>query len=306
MNISAWQACQIYRQGVAALTMNNLDLAAQYFKQAGDGFAMSPAQGKFQAESRFAEAQARRLLKQYAQAAKLFACAAELLGKYDPGSPYLKAALSYMNNLPGQRRLHGKASHNESKLRALPVMADMVERNLVLKGKITQLDDGTKIALLKDNEFFTGGSKRLLPEAAGVDLSDAYVHKTIYKAFVDMDCLEFADLGGNYYTAPDNYKVFKSGGKAVVIGASDQFWGPVLQVAISGRQYGICMDLPGMSTSSHNILVVTDGQHILAIDPRTSDTWKLTASFSGRVPDFSWLKLTHPKKAAKPLKLLAD
>lgn len=294
--IAAWQASQNYRQGVAALGVKDYAMAADFFKQAGSGFAVSDGAGKYLAEARFAEGQARRLLKQNAQAAKLFSEAVELFRKYDIGSSYLKAAVDYRNALTKSTPLSGKVAKNEASLKSLPAQMDMVDKHVILKGKLTKLEDGTKIAALKDDDFFNGGSKRLLPEAAGVDVSDGYVHNTLFKAFAKMNCLEWAELGGNLYTAPDNYFALKANGKTTVIGASDQFWSPVIQLVLNGRQYGICMDLPGMSSYSHNVLVVTDGQHVLAIDPRTYDTWKLTASFSKRHPEFSWSKLTHIKK----------
>lgn len=293
-NIAAWQASQNYRQGVTALGTKDYNVAAEYFRRAGAGFAISEGSGKFLAEARYAEGQARRLMKQNAQAGKLFGEAVDLFRKYDLGSPFLKAAVDYRNALT--KPLHGKVTRFDSKFSALPAQMDTVDRHVVLKGKVTRLEDGTKIAALKDDEFFNGGSKRLLPEAAGVDVSEGYVHNSLFKAFAKMNCLEWAELGGNLYTAPDNYFALKASGKTAVIGASDQFWSPVIQLVLNGHQYGICMDLPGMSAYSHNVLVVTDGQHVLAIDPRTYDTWKLTASFAKRRPEFNWSKLTHTKR----------
>jgi len=295
-SIAAWQASQAYRQGIAALSLKDYGMAADYFRQAGNGFATSTQAGKYLAEARYAEGQARRLLKQNAQAAHLFAEAVQLFGKYDQHSPYLKAAVEYRNSLTKSEQLKGHLSRFVPNLRDLPAQMDTVDRHILLTGKLTKLEDGTKLTYLKDDDFFNGGSKRLLSEAAAVDVSDPYVHNAIYKAFLQMNCLEWAELGGNYYTAPDNYAALKSSGKTVVIGASDQFWSPIIKLFINGHQYGVCMDLPGMSAYSHNVLVVTDGQHVLAIDPRTYDTWKLTASFAKRRPDFAWSKLTHVKK----------
>jgi hypothetical protein len=296
-NLLAWQAAQAYRQGATALSLKDYNLAAEYFKQAGDGFAQCLDQGKYLAEARFAEGQARKLLKQDAQATQLFGAAIALFRQYDPGSRYLKAALAQLNPPKSNKSLKGQASKNEVRLQQLPAIMDAVDRNVVLKGKLTQLDDGTKIASLKDDElFFDGGSRRLLSQAAQVDVSDAYVHNNVYKAFLKMNCLEFSDLGGNYYTAPDAYKSIKSEGKTVIIGASNDFLVPVLKLKINGRQYGISMDLPGMSKYTRNVMVVTDGQHVLAIDPRNSDTWKLVATHVGRVSGFGWTKLTHIKK----------
>ncbi len=295
-NIVAWQASQAYRAGVAALSQKDFNLAADYFKQAGDGFASLSEQGKFAAESRFAEGQARKLLNQTVQANKLFAEAVELFRQYDPGSRYLKAALAQLSPPKITKSLKGRATKIDVKLQQLPAIMDAVDKNVFLKAKITQLDDGTKIASLKDEELFNGGSKRLLAQAAAVDVSDAFVHNTVYKAFLKMNCLEFADLGGNYYTAPDSYKSIKSDGRTVIIGASNEFWAPVLKLKINGRLYGIAMDLPDMSKTTRNVLVVTDGQHVLAIDPKNSDTWKLVGTQAGHTSGFGWAKLTHIKK----------
>lgn len=297
-NIAAWQASQAYRQGITALSVKDYSTAADYFSQAGRGFAASSESGKYLAEARFAEGQARRLLKQNAQAAALFAEAVELFRKYDLHSSFLKAAVDYRNSLTKTEPLKGHVSTIAPSLHALPAQMDTVNRHIVLTGKLTKLEDGTRIASLKDDDFFNGGAKRLLTEAAAADVSDPYVKNTIYKAFVQMNCLEWAELGGNYYTAPDSYTALKYGGKTIVVGASDQFWSPVIKLLIDGHQYGICMDLPAMSAYSHNVLVVTDGQHVLAIDPRTYDTWKLTASFGKHRPEFTWSKLTHIKKPA--------
>lgn len=290
-NLDAWFAAQAYRKGTNALTASNFHAAADFFKQAGDGYEAAIGESKLLAESRFAEGQARRLLRQNAQAAKLFAMAAALFAKYDPGNPYLKAAINYLHTAP----LSGKVTAGSVQLRPLtPVMA--VDRSVPLKGKVTQFDDGTKLSALKDNEFFTGGAKRFLAEAATVDLSDAFVKKQVLKAFAKMNCLEFAALGGNSYTAPENYHALRSGGKTVIIGASDEFWTPVLHLSINSHAYGVSMGLPGMSKSSRNVMVLTDGQHVIAIDPRTNDTWFLKVTFARRGPDFTWLKLAHSRK----------
>jgi hypothetical protein len=176
-----------------------------------------------------------------------------------------------------------------------------VDRSVFLKGRLTQLEDGTKIASLKDSDFFNGSLKRLVPEPATANITDGYVRDVVYKAFVSMNCLEFTALGCNYYSAPDNYKALMAGGRNIVVGASDSMamTSPTIHLTIRGRQYGVAMDLPGLNRSSHNVLVCTDGQHVLAIDPRTHDSWRLIASFGNKVPDFSWSKLTHIKKGSK-------
>lgn len=306
----AWQAGMMYRLGGAALDNRNYELAAEYFKQAGDRFQLSVGEGKFVGESRFAEAQARRFLRQDAKAADLFQIAAEQFQQYDPYNPFLKAALDSLAYL---RPLHGKLDKTASKPKSLvgkvtqsqpqtsmhllpmplPRMANVVDKNVTLKANVTKLENGTLIASLKDNELFTRG---LLPEAAAVDVSDKFVHDAVYKAFLKMTCLESAALGGNYYTAPDEYKAFKADSKTVVVGAANEFWSPVVRLKLNGKEYPICMDLPGMSKGTKNVLLVHDGEHVLALDPRTGDSWKLMAVTTSKLPDFSWWKLTHTKK----------
>ncbi len=304
-NLREWQASQYYKQGVSALSVNNLYGAAEQFRIAEAGFAMAN-NGRFQAQAKYAEAQTRRMLRQNAQAATLYAAAAELFRKYDPTSPYLKASIDQVGLLsmvgktaPNNKKpLQGQATENElppeQQLKSLPAMTDHVDKVVPLSGSVTQLAGGIKVDSLKDGDFFNGGNQ--LPKAAAVNVSDAYVKNTVLKAFTDMTCLEFAALGGNYYTAPDLYSSFKVNGKAIVVGASDQAFSPSIKLTINGKQATVAMDLPGMSRHSKNILLVTDEQHVLAMDPRTKDTWKLVTSFHKSVPEFNWWKLTHEKK----------
>ena len=295
--LEGWQASQAYRQGFAAMNANNFAAAANCFKVAGDGFEAS-GEGVHAGEARFAEAQACKLMRQDAQAAKLFARAADLFKKFDPSNPFLKASLARMADR--KPALQGKLSHSDVRLRSLPPQMDTVQRNIPLKGKVTELEDGTKVASLHDDDFFTGGQRRLLPEAAAADISEGFVKDQILKAFAQMNCLEFSALGGNTYTAPDNYTSLKSGGKPIVIGASDELWSPSIKLFLNGKQYAISMDLPSMNKYSHNVLVVTDGQHVLAIDPRTHETWKLMAAVAKKQkrPEFNWQKLQHVHNAA--------
>lgn len=301
--ISGWQASQSYQQGFMAMQSNNFAAAADMFKYAGDGFE-SANLGRFAGEARYAQAQANKLLKRDAIASKLFAQAYDLFLKYDKKSPFLQAAFARID--PRDRMLIGKTSKttltaNATKtgganLKSIPPITDTVSRTIPLQGRLTQLEDGTKLASLHDEDFFNGGPKRLLPEAAACDVTDLYVKDQVLKSFAEMNCLEFTTLGGNQYTAPDSYGSLKADGKNVVVGSADEEQTPTIKLSLNGRQYGVAMDLPGKSKYSHNVLVVTDGQHILALDPRTHDTWKLMASFTHRTPEFDWEKLSHIKK----------
>lgn len=293
-----YMASQNYYQAQVQLQYSQFKLAADAFKRAGDLFHASVGECSAMANARYGEAGARMLIKEDAQAAKLFQESIELFKKYDPYSPYLKAAMDYSAKLtpkPLTAKITVKEQPKEKKLEVMIPKLDHIDKNITLNPKLTQLEDGTKIYTLKATDFFNG-SKYVLPEAAALDLREGFVNDTVYKAFLKMDCLEFAALGSNYMTANNNYKPFKSGEKSVAIGASDQFWSPVVHLKINGKEYAISMDLPGISKNSKNVLLVTDLNHVLAIDPRTNDTWKLVTSFNGNNADFSWWKLTHVKK----------
>lgn len=303
-----YMANQAYYQASYMMQYQQFKLAADQYKRAGDGYLASVGPCQAMANARYGEAGARMLVKENAAAGKLFKEAVDLFQKYDPYSPFLKAAMDYSAKLnpplaasaaatkPIEGKVVKEEPKKEQKLVFMVPKADKIEKSIPLNAKFTQLEDGTKIYSLKATDFFNG-SKYLLPEAAALDLKEGFVNDTVYKAFLKMDCLEFSALGANYMTANNNYKPFKSGDKSVVIGASDGFWSPVVNLNINGKEYGVSMDLPGISKNSRNVVLLTDGSHVLAIDPRSLDTWKLVTSFNGKNADFSWWKLTHVKKS---------
>lgn len=225
----------------------------------------------------------------------------------------LKQQVPKMGKMPAKRRtriarLEGAAVHHEEleipicgywptkeqlKFRALSA-ASAIDPSVPLKAKVTKLADGTLLDSLKDDALFDENLKRMIPGTAPADLTNGYVKETVLKAFVKMDCLEYTALGANSYTATDIFKPLSFGGKNVVSGATSQKDGPILNLTIGGRIYYINMTLPGLEPTSHNVVVVSNGQKVLAIDPRTDDTWQLNM----RLPYhqyFSWSKLTHTR-----------
>jgi hypothetical protein len=185
------------------------------------------------------------------------------------------------------------------KLQAIQPRIASIERTL--KGNLTQLADGTQLASLHDTDFFDG-TKKLLPQVAGCDISDKFLKATIYNAFLEMTCLEFSALGANYTNATEVFKPFLVDGKPALIGASEDIWeAPTAKIAINGKDFNVPMALPGISKYSHNVSLLTDGQHVLAIDPRKNDIWKLVPVFKEKgASDFSWWKLTHTKRPSIP------
>ncbi len=236
--ILAWQAAQVYKQGVLSLSEKRYAIAAGYFKSAGDSFAALPGNERFLAESRFAEAQSRRLMGQKQTANKLYQEAVDLFRQYDPLSPYLAAALD--NLYPSGRGLHGRLSLAESRWKALTAAANIqsVERDVYLKGQATQLDGGAQMHSGK----------------ATSDITEISIKKTVLQAFVKMTCLETAELGSNYYTAADRYVPLKANGKALVIAASSGFMAPIIRIRLNGHFYNVGVDLPDLSTNRKNCL----------------------------------------------------
>ena len=278
-NIQAWQASQVYKEGVKALSAKDYNLAAQFFKIAGDGFATAGGNEKFLAESRYAEGQSRRLLGQKQAAIPLYQEAISLFRQYDLLSPYLKAAVNNLRSItpPLQARL----AKTDMRLKALAEVSGIqaVDRNIILKGRATDMDNAN---LLRE-------------EKATNSVTEAHIKKTVLQAFVKMTCLETAELGSNYYTAADRYLPLRADGKNIAVPASSGFNAPIISIKLNGQSYNVGVDLPELSASRRTVYLVTDGKNVLAIDPATYDVWKLYSRLDKHSAEFDWHKLTHQK-----------
>jgi tetratricopeptide (TPR) repeat protein len=274
--LHALEGARMYQRGVLCLSTKRFGVAADCFKTAGDQFALTTGNERFLAESRFAEAQSRRMLGQKQTATQLYQEAVDLFRQYDPLSPYLKAALDNLNQSTG---LHGRASLAQARLRAITAASSIqsVEREVYLKGSATVIDSG------------------LHAGRGAADVTNAFIKKTVLQAFVKMTCLETAELGSNYYTAADRYLPLKANGKTLALSATTGFLVPIIRIRLNGRFYNVGVDLPELSSNRRTVYLVTDGRNVLAIDPGNYDVWKLYAKFKTRNADFEWRKLTHTK-----------
>jgi hypothetical protein len=280
-NLRAWQASQVYKQATLALNKNNLRLAADLFKKAGEGFDIDGCE-KFQAQAFFAEAQTRRLLGQTDQASKLYQAAIDLFNDYDPLSPYLKGALDNLKKV--SPKLAGQVMTQEARLNALmiPTTIMKVDRNVVLKGGLSDF-----------------GSANLLAEKGTADVQSAEINKVVHQAFVRMTCLETAELGSNSITAENRWYPLLANGRTVAIGASSDFLTPSIKVRINERFYNIGVELPGIGSSKRTVFLLTDGNHIVAIEPNSEDMWSLVGDFKSKPETFYWKKLSHIKAKRK-------
>jgi hypothetical protein len=304
-DMQAWQGSQLYRQGAYFMGINDFSAAGECFRQSGNAFETAVGPSKMLAEARYAEAQCRRLLKQKAQAVHLFQIAIDLFTEYDPRNPFLKAGKGYLDDLNGKNdrplqakatktMLTGKVEEQKVELHQLLPKNDFIDEQVALKGNATHLEGG----VLKDEANFAPG--KFYQDPMSAELSDNFVHDHLYKAFLKMTCLEMAELGGNYYTAPNSYKPFVANGKPIISGASDDSYSPVVDMKLNGREYGVPIKLPEMAKGTKNVLLATDGLHVIAIDPRTTDTWRLRPNFDKSKAEFNWHKLNHKKDPPKP------
>jgi len=276
-------AAQAYKQGVMALSSRNGQLAAECFKRAGDLFEAVLGDEKYLAEARYAEAQSRRMIGQIDASSKLYQAAVDLFQEYDPLSPYLKGALDSLKKT--NPTLTGKVNQAEAQLQAMknPTKVMLVDRNIVLKGGVTD-----------------SGPIRLIAEKATSDVATAYVTKNVHQAFIKMTCLETAELGSNYNTADARWLPLISNGKTVTLSASsDDYLAPMISVKLNGKMYNVVIDLPDLTASKKTVFLLTDGRNIIAIDPSTEDVWLMLTKFKGTDATFSWKKLNHKK--LKPL-----
>jgi hypothetical protein len=278
-----------YRQGWLALNQKNYNAAANYFNLAANQISNANGVNSYVAEARFAEAQCRRLTGQYDRAKQLYQLSIDLFQEYDPSSKYLKAAVEALRELSKE-----KPRRTFKALVPTPGIAK-VDNNVVLSAKVTQLDTGVSINDFADGDFFNR-TRGMLPKTAAVNLTEDYTKKTILKAFAKMNCLETTAVGANYYSATSAYRPIKAEGRPIAVGASNDLLCPVAELKLNGQMYKVAMDLPDMSTASKNVLLITDGRTVIAIDPRTSESWKLIANFAHKNPDFSWWKLGAKKK----------
>jgi hypothetical protein len=274
----AQNATRFYKLGVKALDKRDYNGAALDFMHAGDILQSLSGCEKFLAEARFAEAQARRLAGQKVTAARLYQSAVDLFEEYDPLNAYLKAALD--NLRPLKPELKGKINQSEVRLNALANTNRLitVDRNIVLKGGIS--DNGI-----------------ILTDVEHAKLDNDFIRKTVYKAFCEMTCIETTALGSNSITAETRWLPLIAKGSVVSFStSSSNFLNPLITIKLNGRYFTVPVDLPGLSANRRTVYLLTDGAHIIAIDPAKETVWSLNVFFKGgNDADFTWKKMEHRK-----------
>lgn len=144
-------------------------------------------------------------------------------------------------------------------------------------------------ALDAQQKRFRGGG---LQSLAGIgDPLTAKSKKVLYKGFLQMNCLEFNELGANYYTAERNYR-----GVGIKYGISTKTAQNISSdatVNFGGRDHAIQMSLPAFRGGQ--VFLYSNDQHLIAIDPRTYDAWVWQPQSPQSDVGATWKKLTHRK-----------
>lgn len=264
-------ALKDYKKGFAFLSAGKFAPAAELFKRSGAQF--DRGYEKYRAESLYAEAQCRRMLGQTTEASRLYQAAIKLFKAHDAESPYLKAAIEQLGNI----ELKGQVAAMDAPPRKLVGAVD-IDRTVTLQGRVG--DDGVRLS----------GRKAVL------DVEKKFIDDSIHQCFVEMTCLETAELGSNSTNANNRWVPLQAYEKPAAVLASDNYFTPLMKVKINGKKYNVNIDLPDLASSQRTVLLLTDGEKICAIDPGTNDVWllKMTLNKDGTA-NFKFKKLLHQK-----------
>lgn len=264
-------ALKDYKKGFAFLTAGKFAQAAELFKMSGAQF--DKGYEKYRAESLYAEAQCRRMLGQKLEASNLYQAAIKLFKAHDAESPYLQAAIEQLGNI----ELKSQVAAIDAPPRKLVGAID-IDKNVTLQGRIGE--DGVRLS----------GRKAVL------DVEKKFIDDSVHQCFVEMTCLETAELGSNSTNAQKRWTPLIAYEKPAAVLASDSYFTPLIKVKINGKKYNINIDLPDLASSQRTVLLLTDGEKICAIDPGTNDVWLLNMNFKkDGTASFKFKKLLHQK-----------
>ena len=268
-----------YREAMAALDGKKYAEAAKLFKLAGDlydrGFE------RYRGQARYAEAQCRRMLGQRLDATRLYGEAADIFKKYEPDSPYLRASVEQLSSLVPLRRQVGIIDKGPRVLTG----ATQIDHNIGLRARITASGD------------------HLSGQEAVMDVDDKFIKDSIHQCFIEMTCLETAELGSNYTNAKERWVPLMAYGKTAALTATDDFLCPVIKLKVNGKLHNVSVFLPGLGSRQRTVLLLTDGEKVCAIDPVGNDIWMLKMNErkigNNKKTSFQWQKLDHYKNGIK-------
>lgn len=261
-------AKDVFKAAVNEMRKTDYKEAARLFKMAGAKFGKGYETQR--AEANYYEAGCLVMEGKNSKALKLYRRAWHLFKKHDPMNPYTKPILEQMCNLSVSRM---KLQEKYKLDKMAPIL---ISRNITLVGHVK--DDGKRMSAL-------------------LDVDQDFVDDSVHQCFVDMTCLETAEIGSNSTNALGRWLPLLAQKRTAVFSEKPDTANPVIKVKINKRFYTVNVDLPRLSSGLRTIMLVTNGEKICAIDPSTHETWllKMKLEKNKRVSHFEWKKLTHVK-----------
>ncbi len=265
-------ANQSYQDGMAAIKNKNFALAANLFKLTAA--RLGKGNEKLRAECLYFEAGCRLMQNERAEAANLYKSAWNLFEKYDPGSPYKELAIEQLCDLSCSRikeekhiKLEGLATHRAQIL---------IDQNITLEGHASNSYVALTANILNDKKF---------------------VANCVHKCFLQMTCLETAELASNSTNARFRWLPLLAYGTPAAFALSPGDAYPFIKLKVNGRFYIVKVDLPDLNNGVRKILLVTNKEKVCAIDQDSYESWllQMNKESDGRVYSFNWKKLLHKK-----------
>ncbi|MDZ4834382.1 MAG: tetratricopeptide repeat protein [Candidatus Melainabacteria bacterium] len=253
-----------YRDGMMAIEKKDYAAAEALFK--ASAAKLGQGQEKSRAECLYHQAACLELLGKADDASNVYKAALRLFERYDPGNPMRTAAIKTVRELPPE-----KTGFEKDRLMVAP-----------LEMRIQ--------TAIKPTAELTGGV-----DMAVLDVIDERtVPQTVLKSFVEMTCLETAELGANASNVAERWQPLMVQNEPAAFTIGDKF--PTINVTVNKRRYQVDVNLPGLQ-GLHKILLVTNKEKICAIDLDSNESWllRMKPQKDGTVSSIAWTKLTHVK-----------
>lgn len=253
-----------YRDGMSAFQSKDYAAAEALFK--AGAAKLGTGQERARAECLYRQAACLELLGRADDAGNVYKAALQLFERYDPGNPMKTEAIKSLRELPPE-----KTGIEKDRLMVAP----------------PEMRIQTAI---KQTAELAGG--------AGIPVLDVIderaVPQMVLKSFVEMSCIETAELGANASNVQQRWQPLMVHNEPAAFTIGQKF--PTINVTVNKRRYEVPVDLPD-AQGLHRILLVSNKEKICAIDMDSHESWllKMKPHKDGTVSDIGWSKLTHVK-----------
>lgn len=253
-----------YKDAMTAVDKKDFAAAETLFK--ANAAKLGQGQEKSRAECLYHQAACLELLGRADDASNVYKAALRLFERYDPGNPMMTAAIKSVRELPPE-----KTGFEKDRLMVAP-----------LEMRIQ--------TAIKPTAELRGGAD--IPVLDVID--ERTVPQTVLKSFVEMTCLETAELGANASNVAQRWQPLMVQNEPAAFTIGEKF--PTINVTVNKRRYQVDVNLPGLQ-GLHKILLVTNKEKICAIDLNSNESWllRMKPQKDGTVSGIAWSKLTHIK-----------